>query len=77
MPVPMYYRLVLLFHHSSVAELQRIYAIVTDAAIKFPFYLAVISIYVSTISIFSRVSKKIIVLIKNLYTDIYSRSSIN
>lgn len=47
------------------------YAIVTGAAIKFPFYLSVISIYVSAISIFSRVSKKIVLLIKNLYTYIY------
>lgn len=48
------------------------YATVTGAAVKFPFYLAVISIYVSGISIFSRASKKIVVLIKKyIYIYIY------
>lgn len=64
MPFLMYYSLVLILSSHSVAELQRMCAVVTGAAMKFRFYLTVISIYVSGISIFSRVSKKIVVSIK-------------
>lgn len=56
----------------SVAESQRMYAIDVSAAIKFSFYLATVSIYVSGISIFSSISKKKkVLLLKNREICIY------
>lgn len=67
----------------SVAESQRMYAIDVSAAIKFSFYLATVSIYVSGISIFSSISKKKKFYFWKterdlyIYVQTYIRSSVN